>query len=89
LTYQRVSGRLENLEDNKHYAGLPICLTPGLKLRSDVNAGSRITFDDVIYDSDDLAFSLYFRALQANTQKTILRKTKVVEDNVPYIIPVN
>jgi predicted homoserine dehydrogenase-like protein len=84
-----VSGRLENLEDNRHYAGLPICLAEGLKLRNDVTRGARITFDDVQYDSDDLAFSLYFRALQANTQKTILRKTKVVEDNLPYIIPMN
>lgn len=87
LTSQRVSGRLENLGDNKHYAGLPVCLTQGLKLRNNVNAGARISFDDVYYDTDDPAFSLYFRALQANTQKTILRKTKVVEDNLPYIIP--
>ncbi len=87
LNSQRVSGRLENLEDNKHYAGLPICLTQGLKLKSDVTAGSRITFDDVYYDSDEPSFSLYFRALQANTQKTILRKTKVAGDNLPYIIP--
>ncbi len=38
-----VSGRLENPEDNKHYAGVPICLAQGLKLRSDVAAGARIT----------------------------------------------
>jgi predicted homoserine dehydrogenase-like protein len=84
---QNISGRLENLEDNKHYAGLPVCLAHGLKLKNDITQGARITFDDVHYDADDSAFSLYFRALQANTQKTILRKTKVMEDNLPYIIP--
>lgn len=89
LTMPKVSGRLENLEDNRHYAGLPTCIAPGMRLRNNIQAGSRITFDDVHYDADDPSCSLYFRALQANTQKTILRKARVMEDNVPYIIPVN
>jgi predicted homoserine dehydrogenase-like protein len=84
---EKTFGMLQNLGDNTHYAGLPVCIAEGLKLRADVHKNSPITLDDVFYDSDQLSFSLYFRALQANTQKTILKRSKVVEENLPYIIP--
>ncbi|WP_165823939.1 homoserine dehydrogenase [Pseudochryseolinea flava] len=84
---EKTIGRLERIEDHQHYAGLPICISEGLKLRADVAKNKPITLDDVSYDADQLAFSLYFRALQANTQKVIPNKrARVVEENLPYII---
>jgi predicted homoserine dehydrogenase-like protein len=84
---EKTFGVLQSLEDNPHYAGLPVCIAEGLKLRSDVHKNLPITLDDVVYDSDQLSFSLYFRALQANTQKTTMKRSKLVEENLPYIIP--
>jgi predicted homoserine dehydrogenase-like protein len=80
-------GLIENLDDNKHYPGLPVCLAGGLKLKSDIDRDQLITLDDVDYDADDISFSLYFRALHANTQKTVIPKTRVSEDNLQFVIP--
>jgi predicted homoserine dehydrogenase-like protein len=80
-------GQIENLEE-KHFPGLPICLADGLKLKSSIPPDQRITLEDVDYDPDDLEFSLYFRSLQANPQKPIPPRKRVVEENLQYIIPV-
>lgn len=84
----QVYGLIENLGDNKHDPGLPVCLAGGLTVKNDLARDQRIILDDVDYDPDDVSFSLYFRALHANTQRTVLTKARIVpSENLQYIIP--
>jgi predicted homoserine dehydrogenase-like protein len=62
-------GLIENLGDDQTSFGLPILLNEKLKLKIDINKDQRIGLADVEYNTNDLAFQLYFQAIGRETNR--------------------
>jgi predicted homoserine dehydrogenase-like protein len=78
-------GLIENLDDNQHDPGIPICISDNLKIKRDIAKDERISLADVAYDPKDIAFQLYFKAIEAlqqrsssKTAKQTLRETSAI-----------
>jgi predicted homoserine dehydrogenase-like protein len=61
-------GLIENLSDDKANPGLPILLNDNLKVKRDIAKDQRIGLNDVEYNPNEKAFSLYFQSLGRETK---------------------
>jgi len=80
-------GLIENLNDEIK-PGLPVLLNDNLRLKRDIGMDQRISLDDVEYDPQDPAFTLYFEAVghkrkTASSAIPVGARSSAVED-FPY-----
>ena len=56
-------GLIENLGDPDYKPGVPICIAENMTLKRDITKDERIAWDDIDFDPDEYAISLYLKAL--------------------------
>lgn len=56
-------GLIENLGDPDYKPGVPICIAENMTLKRDITKDVRIAWDDIDFDPDEYAISLYLKAL--------------------------
>ncbi len=61
-------GMIENLGDPGYKPGVPICIAENMTLKREIAKDERIAWDDIDFDPDEYAISLYLKAL-AEDQK--------------------
>ncbi len=61
-------GMIENLGDPEYKPGVPICIAENMTLKREIAKDERIAWDDIDFDPDEYAISLYLKAL-AEDQK--------------------
>jgi predicted homoserine dehydrogenase-like protein len=57
-------GMIENCDDNQDRPGFPICLAENLALRQDIPKDGKIYMEDVQYEANQSAMSLYLKAVE-------------------------
>jgi predicted homoserine dehydrogenase-like protein len=75
-------GLIENCKPFNGRNRLPILLAENVILKRDVKKDEMINFEDVIYDTKDYAFELFFKTMEASEE---LKKRNFVQSVTPLI----
>jgi predicted homoserine dehydrogenase-like protein len=64
-------GLIENIDETYTDPGVPICIAENMTLKRDIPKDERISWDDIEYDPEDFAISLYLKSLEENRKNHV------------------